>query len=347
MLTSCQLVPDSLADAITGATKGMAQDGNSLYHQTDEVLLTTGELMVDGEIKSPGRVRLRDHYEREVVVKEALPVEGGIPHLVGAYRYRGYSLFDLLHPFNQQKKNMEIFRPAIDLYVVIENAVGESVVFSWSEIFHTINPHQIMIATRMAPIKPYRREVEYPVFEQWRVVAAGDLFAHRFLENPVNITVRSFDQKEYEIDREMEDPYSPEVIVDGLDLVPFPIAAEARQESHLYYQSTFYGMGMGYHPTPHFQGPALKDLLEGKVGAEDATWNRHGLVTFAGKDGYRAVYSYSELFNRADQVFPILAIPDNPNEAGYYRVFHPMDFYADRSVKNLSEIFFFREGVPR
>jgi hypothetical protein len=266
-LTSCQLVPDSLADAITGATKGMAQDGNSLYHQTDEVLLATGELMVVGEVKSPGRVRLRDHYEREVVLKEALPVDGDIPHLVGAYRYRGYSLFDLLHPFNQQKKNMETFRPAIDLYVVVENAVGESVVFSWSEIFHTIHPHQIMIATRMAPIKPYRREVEYPVFEEWRVVAAGDLFAHRTLENPVKITVRSFDQKEYVINRELEGPYSPDVMVDGLEAVPFSIAVQKKQESHLFYQSTFYGMGMGYHPTPSLSGPCFKGLAQRESGS--------------------------------------------------------------------------------
>ncbi|MFO7998755.1 MAG: hypothetical protein R6U86_07220, partial [Bacteroidales bacterium] len=111
----------------------------------------------------------------------------------------------------------------------------------------------------------------------------------------------------------------------------------------LRYHSSFYGMGMGHHGTKFFEGPRLDVMLNKEEAFADARWNRHGLVCFAGLDGYRAVYSYSELFNRADQVFPILAVPEDPMDGGHYRIFHPSDFYADRSVKSVAEIFFFME----
>lgn len=338
-MAGCRLVPDSLADIITGPTRGLSLEGNSLFHQPGEVHLKHEELRVEGEIKEPGTIRLRDHYEREVVVRQALPDASGQILFTGAYRYQGYSLFDLLNSFNQQKKNMEAFRPPIDLYVIIENDLGESVAFSWSEIFHTSNPHQIIVATRQSPIYPHRNEVEYPEADTWKIVASGDLFAHRYLDNPSRIMVRSFDQKDYPIDRELAEPFSEQVVVAGLgeEIILDPLQAPA---AHQRYQAVFYGMGMGYHPTPEFKGPYLTSLLEGRLPENDPERNRQGLVVFAGKDGYRAVFSYSELFNRADQVKAILAIPDDP-ESGYYRIFHPADFYADRSVKNLSEIYFF------
>jgi len=357
-LGSCSLIPESWADAITGASKAMAQDGNSLYHQSDEVSLVAGELEVDGEVKGPGKVDLNNHYKREVFIKEARYHQDTGAGFIGSYRYRGYSLFDLLHPFNQDKKNAEAFRPAIDLYVVVENDQGETVVFSWSEIFHTINPHQIMIATEMAPIVPYRQEVDYPVREKWTLVSAGDLFAWRTLENPVRITVRSFDQKDYPIDRELEHMHSPSVRIASdnasgqeggtglpggagvLEVLPGEVTA-----APVRYHATFYGMGMGHHPTKYFEGPRLDVALGMEEAFADANRNRHGLVCFAGMDGYRAVFSFSELFNRADQVFPILAVPENPMDGGYYRIFHPSDFYADRSVKSLSEIYFFQASA--
>ena len=339
---SCSLLPKKLADAITGATKTMATDGNSLFHQTDEISLKTGTLVIEGEVKTPGKVNLDNHYKREVFIKESLyDADNGI-NFIGAYRYRGYSLFDLLHPFNHEKKNAEVFRPAIDLYVVIENAGGESVSFSWSEIFHTNNPHQIIIATEAAPIVPYRKEVNYKTGDTWKVVAANDLFAYRVLVDPVKITIHSFDKKAYVINRDIEPMYSQEVQVFHNDKQIATIPQIEDEGAYTRYYSSFYGMGMGYHDAKYFQGPLLSKLLDGSIDFFDPKMNRHGLVCFAGLDGYRAIYSYSELFNRTDQVMPILAVPENPIDGGFYRIFHPAEFYADRSVKSLAEIFIFR-----
>lgn len=343
LMTGCDLLPETLADAITGASKPMAQDGNSLFHQTDEMSMKVGELEVAGEVKKTGKVNLDNHYKREVMIKESLYDEETGIHFLGAYRYRGYSLFDLLHPFNQDKKNVDIFRPAIDLYVIIENDKGETVSFSWSEIFHTNNPHQILIATEAAPIVPYRKEVDYETGENWKVVAANDLFAYRVLENPVKITVHSFDKKEYVIDRDYEPMYSPEVTVLMDEEYVQTILPDKNQQNYTRYHSSFYGMGMGYHAAQYFQGPALQKVMNEDFKPFNPEWNRHGLVCFASVDGYRAIYSFSELFNRTDQVFPIFAVPDNPEDGGFYRIFHPSEFYADRSVKSVREMYFFRE----
>ena len=72
-------------------------------------------------------------------------------------------------------------------------------------------------------------------------------------------------------------------------------------------------------------------------------WMRNGIAFVVGKDGFRNVFSVSELFNRVDQVEPILAIPDNKQKSGHFRLYHPSAFYADFSVRNLAEIYFFQE----
>jgi Fe-S cluster assembly protein SufD len=65
-----------------------------------------------------------------------------------------------------------------------------------------------------------------------------------------------------------------------------------------------------------------------------------GLVCFSGLDGYRTVFSYSELFNRADGIKAIFAVTEE--EGGMFRLFHPADFFADRSVKSLQEVYIFQ-----
>lgn len=336
---ACNLNNHRLIDAISGASKSLSGDGNSLYHQTDEQSLATGSLLVAGEVEEPGVADLEKLYKRELVMKESTYEEG--IRFIGAYRYRGYSLFDLLNSFRQKKKNADTFRPPIDLYIIIENDVGDQVVFSWSEIFHTTIPHQVMIATEMAPIVPYRKEVAYPVSDTWKVIAGNDLLAFRHLTNPVKIIVASFDQKNYPIQRDLKPLYSDQVTVVKGEVQLLQIETPYESNRLTTYESSFFGMGMGNHPADPFEGPQLRTLINEKVDLRDPMQIQKGLVCFAGLDGYRAVYSFSELFNRNDQMHPILDITPTPDEGGYYRIFHPADFFADRSVKSLQEIYFF------
>jgi hypothetical protein len=304
--------------------------------------MNTSTIMVKGEVMTPGIVDLSMLYKHEIVLKEAVLDSSNEIEFIGAYRYIGYSLYDLLQPFVLNKKNAETFKPQIDLYIVIENDKGESVVFSWSEIFHTCNIHQVLIATESAPVKPHKVQVNYPVTQTWKVVAGNDLFSFRILENPTSITVYSFDKKEYPIDRTISPMFSSEVkvISDSKEIASIPVIQDKTQS--IRYNTIFYGMGMGYHHNPYFEGLSLPELLKEQIRTADSERIRHGLVCFASVDGYRSVFSYSELFNRNDQVIPILAIPENHQDGGYYRNFLPTDFFADRSVKSLKEIYFFK-----
>ncbi len=295
ILNGCNNISDRIADAVTGATQFADMEGNSMYHQSDAVALNTGSIEVLGELKDPGQARLRRQFKREVFIREARN-ENGQPEFTGAYRYRGYSLFDLLHPFEYEKKNAAEFPPGTDLYIIVENDQGETAAFSWSEIFHTTKPHQVLIAMEMAPIEPYRAEVDYPTDEVWKLVSAGDLLAERHLTNPVRIHVHSFDEKTYPIDRDMDPAFSGRVLV---ELAGDPVVEirkdQAEDHPSKTYHTAFYGMGMGYRSKPVFNGPYLHDFLEGHIDLTDPCLLRNGLVCVAGIDGYRAVFSFSQL----------------------------------------------------
>ncbi len=340
---TCSYLPSSWIDAFSGATNTLSQNGNSLFHQTDAKKLNISEISIQGEVKKTGVVDLRKFYKREVFIKEAVLDDNNDPEFIGAFRYKGYSLFDLMNTYNLDKKNTELFRPSIDVYVVISNDKGDNVSFSWSEIFHTINPHQVIIATEVAQIKPYKKEVDYITGDCWKVVSANDLFSYRTIENPTSIVIKSFDKKEFPIDREIEPMYSPAVNVVFDNNFSFSIPIIADTSRIIKYNSTFFGMGMGYHPNPEFKGIPLKSFMKKPSNLLDREWIKNGLVCFASIDGYRAIYSYSELFNRNDQVIPILSIPENVENGGYYRIFLPTDFYADRCVKSLKEIHLFKD----
>lgn len=332
-----------LPDGITGASLPFNPNGNSLFHQTDLTAMPSGLLEVAGEVSNPGMVNLKKFYKREVFIREANLAPDGLAVFTGAYRYKGYSLFDLLHPFNHQKKNSDVFRPAIDLYVIVENDKGESVTLSWGEIFFTSTPHQILIATEAAPVKPYRKEVEYPVDSQWKLVVGSDLFATRQLINPVKITVKSFDRKNYTINRDLSPMYSHELIISLKDSLIFKVNEYTHEMNNLTYRSVFYGIGMGHHPNHVFKGRSLNDVASKHFDLLNPILFRNGLVCFAGIDGYRAIFSFSELFNRVDQTASMLVVTEDGLDGGRYRIFHPIDFYADRSVKSLAEMYIFTE----
>jgi hypothetical protein len=63
-----------------------------------------------------------------------------------------------------------------------------------------------------------------------------------------------------------------------------------------------------------------------------------GIICIAGKDGYRTVVSYSEMFNRNDQQEFMLVKTKPDEDGGLYRAFAASDFFSDRAIKSVSEI---------
>jgi hypothetical protein len=103
--------------------------------------------------------------------------------------------------------------------------------------------------------------------------------------------------------------------------------------------TVFYGKGRGIHSTQPFSGIYIKELLNPSF-SFDRKNLMTGLFVFVGIDGYRTVYSYSEIMNRNDQAEILLVPCENEKDGGKFRIFPSCDFFSDRAVKALSEIHF-------
>jgi hypothetical protein len=60
----------------------------------------------------------------------------------------------------------------------------------------------------------------------------------------------------------------------------------------------------------------------------------------AGIDGYRCIFSVAEIFDRNDYIEVLLI--ESQEQGGRFRTFASADFFADRSVKSVSELVFFK-----
>ncbi len=296
---------------------------------------------MEGEIDNPGEVDLERLPVRTLIVKEAVLNDDGSNQFTGAYRYDGYSLFDILQDRVLKKANREEFPPIIDLYVIIENDQGERVCLSWGEIYYPNHLHEILIAKQVGRIVPSKTKELWPVPEQAKLVIANDLVTERNITNPVRIIVRSFPGK-YVISKGMDPLFSPEFSIISEGASPTRITGMPDDIGKQTFHTIFYGRGRGIHSTTPFHGIMLKELLHTRE-IIPAGYLRTGLIVAAGADGYRAVFSLSEIINRNDQEEILLVEGETDDASGKFRLFPACDFFSDRAVKALSEIRFIHE----
>jgi hypothetical protein len=312
------------------------QTKNDFYNDTETFSLKGSTIIqVAGEIGNPGEIDISKFPQRSLVIKEAL-TQGDSNKFVGAYRYDGYSLYDILNNVILKKKNEAEFPPIIDLYVKVENDRGESVVISWGEIYYPVHRHEIIIATKVARIVPSKTKDLWPLPEETKLVVGSDLLTERNISNPDRITIYS-SSASYAVNRNLTPLFSPGIkILNGdkllQELMTTPVTAHKAE-----YETIFYGRGRGIHSTTPFDGVLLKDVLQSFY-SSDREKIRKGLFVVAGVDGYRSVYTFSEIFNRNDQAEVLLIEDRNNQDGGAYRLFPAADFFSDRAVKAVSEI---------
>jgi hypothetical protein len=333
---------DNPARRFTQDNKGKAipdtaEMTNNFYDNTETFPLPVNEISVDGEVENPGKVELSSLPLRSVIVKEALPDGKGGDSFVGAYRYDGYSLFDILENSIPSKANKAEFSPIIDLYVEIENISGEKVVFSWAEIYYPVNLHRILIASSVSRIVPSKTKDLWPLPSSSKLVAANDLLTCRNISDPVRIKVLSL-KRSYPVVQGMSPMYSPSIELFNDDSLLAVIAPQA-ETGVVTYGTVFYGRGRGIHSTTPFTGVPVKDVLSGHYPVTEKRL-KEGVFAMAGKDGYRCAVSYSELFNRNDQQEMLLIRCNEGEDGGLYRIFPAADFFSDRAIKSLSRIDF-------
>lgn len=332
----------SIRDSISGSLPSQTVDStdltNNFYDNVETITLPFHDLTIEGEISNPGKVDFNKLTKRSVIVKEAVldGTEGN--KFIGAFRYDGYSLMDILDASKINKTNAKEFQPIIDLYVEIENAAGDKVVFSWGEIYYPNNLHKIILATNVARIVPSKTKDLWVLPVASKIVSGNDLITERNIKDPVKITIRSY-PKSFDTIKGLSPLFSAGFslykgnkvlttltnIPDGLNLNVF--------------NTIFYGRGKGIHSTSPFKGVFLKNVIENYYSFTKENIMT-GMFCFVGKDGYRMTVSYSELFNRNDQQ-EFLLIKSLPNEeGGLFRIFPGCDFFSDRAIKSLTEVHF-------
>ena len=58
------------------------------------------------------------------------------------------------------------------------------------------------------------------------------------------------------------------------------------------------------------------------------------------KDGYRGVFTFSEIMNRNDQAEVLLICYPEAKNKGKFRLFPACDFFSDRAIKSITGIYF-------
>jgi hypothetical protein len=331
MVSFCMITAGCAAN-----TLGSEQpENNDFYDNTETRLLEGPYLRVLGEVANPGKVDTKDLPVRSLIRRTAIR-RGRGARFVGAYRYDGHSLFDILKERHVHKRNAGAFPSVIDLLVVVENGRGEKAVLSWGEIFYPRVLHRAIIATGVAPVIPTHTGEKWPIPSKTRLVVGSDLLAERQIEEPMTITVLSAPIR-IEGEKGLKPLYSEAAKllsrgkeVGRIDRLP-PGVPQAE------YPSVFYGRGRGFHGVHTFKGALLKDLLA-DVFAADAAHLRRGYFVLAAPDAYRITVSYSELFNRNDHAEFLLTESGAGEDGGRFTVYPAPDFFSDRAIKAVSAI---------
>lgn len=309
---------------------------NNFYDNTPTYQLPVKELIVEGEIANPGKIDFTLLNRHSVIVKETLLDSAGNDKFVGAYRYDGYSLFDILEKRILKKANAEEFNPIIDMYVEIENSRGEKVVFSWGEVFYPNNLHRILIADGVSRIVPSKTNDLWDLPVESRIVAANDLITERNISSPVKITVRSF-PKSFVVVKDMSPMFSKQINLFSNGSPCGSIAGYPAGSTEITFNTIFYGRGRGIHSTEPFTGLMLKNILAGTFPVSRENLQK-GIMCISAEDGYRSALTYSEVFNRNDQQDFLLVKTAPGEDGGLFRIFPACDFFSDRAIKSVREI---------
>jgi len=298
---------------------------NSFFERGPEAKYQLKSIMVEGEVAEPGPVELASLPVREAAVKELVWLDGK-PAFRGAYLFSGYALYA-----KPLKKARADFKPETDLFIIVENAAGDRAVFSWGEIYYASNGYGALIARSARSVTAPKRNTDWPLPAEPRLVAANDLYNTRFIANPVKITVKSapgdFPGKKHEA------VYAPEfTLVYGENKIAVKEPGKAEKRA---YSAAGYGHGTGFKGLKNETGFLFKDILaQAGVAPQDSG---DKLVVVSAGDAYRATFSLAELINRGDNA-DFLVIDNAEEKDGRFSLFSASDFFVDRNVRSVAKV---------
>ncbi len=337
VLSSCNVNDTNENNYLRQTTADNIDATNDFYDNAETFELPVKSIAIEGEIENPGIVDFSKIPLRSIIVKETLLTENG-DQFVGAYRYDGYALYDILNLVKLNKKNKEEFNPIIDLYVQLENDKGEKVNISWGEIFYPNHLQEIIIAKRVMRIVPSKTKELWPLPVSGKLVVASDLITERNISDPVKITVKSY-PKSFETVKGLKPLYSPTIDIFDENKKVVTLTENPKELQIEEYHTIFYGRGKGIHSTQPFTGVMLRDILKDYIEFNKKNI-REGIFLVVAKDGYRGTFTFSEVMNRNDQSEILLVCRPEVNDNGIFRLFPACDFFSDRAIKGINAIYF-------
>ncbi|KAF0141350.1 MAG: Molybdopterin oxidoreductase/precorrin-4 methylase [Stygiobacter sp.] len=289
-------------------------------------------ILVEGEVENPGVVDLA-----------LLPVNG-LPakdvsygkdknKFIGSYFFSGYSLFDIINQKRVKKANEAEFKPAVDLYVVVENDKGDKAVFSWGELFYAKDNFRTVITKSVRAINPSKMKMKWSLPNTPVLISGNDAFNFRTITNPTKITIKSF-AGTYSKER-IKEIFTPEFTIIGANgnVVVKNIAGIEKRK----FRGLGYGHGMGWKGVDEVEGFVFKDVLKNYI-TLDEKQIASTVICVSAKDGYRVTYSLSEIVNRNDMNDFLLVEKNGSLEEGKYNLLATPDFFVDRNVRSVEKI---------
>jgi len=331
---SCRQISSDQASAF----KDTKDATNDFYDNAEVYNLKQNTLKITGEVEKPVVIDFSSLPLHRVIVKEAV-LKNNSDKFIGAYCYEGYSLYDILNNIKLNKKNSNDFNPITDLYIEVSNASGDCVKISWGEIYYPNHLHQIIIASKVRRIVPSKSKDLWPLPEKSKLVVGTDLVSERNIVSPVGIKVKSYGRS-IKTEKGKTPLFSKTCIITKSGEKQAVFASNPDYLKNYRFKTIFYGRGRGIHGIQTFTGICLKDLLAEYFSITKETLKKGAFAVIA-DDGYRAVFTFSEIFNRNDQQEILLTCDQNLKNNGIFRIFPSGDFFSDRAVKAVTEICYF------
>lgn len=323
----------SLLFVVSISAQDKDESTNSFFDDAAVKEYNLSTVYVGGEVAEPGEVDLTTLPLHSFPLKEVELKDNGKYKFVGSYFCLGYSLLDIVSVKTVKKVNEEEFRPYVDLYIIVENDKGDKAVFSWGEIFYSKDNFKVILTKKVNAINPSKMKMEWPLPDEPRIVCANDLSDQRFISNPTRIIVKS-STGEFATGRR-DDIFSADIkLITGgetISIADVDKSVGVRKLTHV-----GYGHGRGYKGVNDFEGYVFKDILNSKLHLPQEYLSK-GYAIASAKDGYRVIYSISEILNRSDMNDVLLIDHGDSPSNGRYTIMAIPDFFVDRNVRSLEK----------
>ena len=296
----------------------------------------------------------------------------------GQYRcsmeVEGYALRDVLDRRTLKKQEDGFNRP-LDTFVTVKGRNGVQALFSHGETFLAgdegpllVEKARLILPHHHEPLKAGKNDptvllnaagrqginlascigchegpkppaLSFP--KGWLVVSPQDAFGGRFVEEVQEIALRQVGTPVKDTRATAKNAFVEAPSVVGPDGKAFTLGTERFQQlPRSAMKDATFGLGRGFHGLNTWEGASLDALLRPLLPA--GTDPRKTYVVVTAEDGYRAVYSGSEVFLAAPEKGVLLV--DRKNGAalgkgsGRYTTLSRTDFYIDRDVRMVKEI---------